>query len=89
MRETRRRISMTSSVFSGSGPSGASGGVRPSSRSSFDGAPCTGSTFSHHAFTSGALEKKRWPPMSMRLPCQATVREMPPKVSLSSKSVTR
>src|SRR6185437_16139973 len=33
---------------------------------------------SHHCITRSLLEKKRWPPISIRLPLYRTVRDMPP-----------
>ena len=48
-----------------------------SSFSDWPGASC-GNCSSHQFITRSLLEKKRWPPISMRLPLYCTVREMPP-----------
>ena len=48
-----------------------------SSVSDCPGVSC-GNCSSHQFITRSLLEKKRCPPMSMRLPLYRTVREMPP-----------
>src|SRR6266536_3402292 len=40
----------------------------------------SGNCSSHQFITRSLLEKKRWPPMSMRLPLYCTVREIQPIV---------
>jgi len=68
MRERRGRSSMTLSVWSGSGgaSSPACGGISIPARNAC-AAASSGMWRSHHCITRLDLEKKRWPPMSMRL----------------------
>ena len=54
-----------------------------------NGAPCIGMISCQSALTCSFLEKKRWPPRSMRHPLWRTVREMPPISPLSSSKMTR
>ena len=76
MRETRSRTSIVRSVVSGSGPPSLRGFSRPKIKSSFAGLPCTGKSCVHNCVTLSSLEKKRCPPMSMRLPLYVAVREI-------------
>ena len=89
MRETRRRLSITRSSRSGSGPPGVTRASRCSTRSSNEGCPCIGSMLSHQSVTRVSLEKKRCPPMSILFPAYCTVFEMPPMRVSSSNMVTR
>ena len=89
MRLTLRRRNMTASSFSGSGPPGSRWLRRPRIMSSLDGLPCTGISSIQRSLTSFALEKNRWPPMSIRQSPQTAVLDIPPMNADSSSTTTR
>ena len=49
---------------------------------------CSGRTSFHQSMMRSSFEKKRWPPISIRLPSCLTVREMPPNSRVASSTVT-
>ena len=88
MRETLLLSSITSSCCSGSGPPSLQCTSLEVAISSDDGLPCILRISSHHLLTLSSFEKKRWPPISMRLPSWLTVRDIPPILSLCSSITT-